>query len=299
MQNQENFGQVLPSINLENMDYTDHQMILTSPRSIQVCRQRGVDVKDLYFYNFYEFRDMHPELTSLNIEIQKSHYFHEQGVREVLLGELIRARRSLINSENEYHLKQREEKRRMEQNKRIKQKDKNLDINFKNNAKKDIEMTKKLQKKELFNLLETNLREAYLKRENELKLQLNENKKNDLLYEEKLRKQEQEKHKKFLEEQKQKKEKLMSEERLKIKKEYEIKEKKREEKEKQRIEYNKMRAEQKEQERKEKAERFKENLEYIEYRKKRNQEEKDLKEIEKQNNKKLMDQYKNERRIEK
>ena len=62
MKNPENFGQVLPSINLENMDYTDHQMILTSPRSIQVCRQNGIDVKDLYFYNFYEFREMHHEL---------------------------------------------------------------------------------------------------------------------------------------------------------------------------------------------------------------------------------------------
>ena len=223
MQIQENFGQVLPSINLENMDYTNHEMILTSPRSIQICRQKGVDVKDLYFYNFYEFREMHPELTSLNIEIQKSHYFHEQGVREVLLGELIRARRSLINSENEYHMKQREEKRKVEQNQRIKQKDKNKEMNFKNNAKKDIEMTKKKQKRELFNLLETNLREAYLKRENELKSQLNENKKNDLLYEEKMRKKEQEKHKQFLEEQKQKKEKIMLEERIKIKKEYEKK----------------------------------------------------------------------------
>ena len=88
MQNPENFGQALPSINLENMNYNDHQMILTSPRSIQVCRQNGVDIKDLYFYNFYEFREMHPELTSLNLEIQKSHYFHEQGIREVLVSKL-------------------------------------------------------------------------------------------------------------------------------------------------------------------------------------------------------------------
>ena len=122
LENSENFGQVLPSINLENMDYTDHQMILTSPRSITICRQRGVDIKDLYFYNFYEFREMHPELTSLNIEIQKSHYFHEQGVREALLGELIRERRKLINSENEYYLKQIEEKKKKEQKLRIQKK---------------------------------------------------------------------------------------------------------------------------------------------------------------------------------
>ena len=143
LENSENFGQVLPSINLENMDYTDHQMILTSPRSITICRQRGVDIKDLYFYNFYEFREKHPELTSLNIEIQKSHYFHEQGVREALLGELIRERRKLINSENEYYLKQIEEKKKKEQKLRIQKKEENTDMNFKNNAEKEIEMTKK------------------------------------------------------------------------------------------------------------------------------------------------------------
>ena len=70
------------------MDYNDYQMILTSLRSIQVCRQNGVDIKDLYIYKFYEFREMHPELTSLNLEIQKSHYFHELGIREVLVSKL-------------------------------------------------------------------------------------------------------------------------------------------------------------------------------------------------------------------
>ena len=260
MKNPENFGQVLPSINLENMDYTDHQMILTSPRSIQVCRQRGVDIKDLYFYNFYELREMHPELTSLNLEIQKSHYFHKQGVREVLLGELIRSRRALINSENEYYQKQQEEKRKKIQQERIKQKDKNKDIPLTKKGKNDIEVTKKKQKRELFNLLETNLREAYLKKENELKSKLEENKKNDLLYEEKMRQKEQEKHNKFMEEQRIRKEKMIENENLKIKKEYEEKEKIRKQKEKERILYNKMRKNQKEKERKEKAERFKENI---------------------------------------
>ena len=196
LENSENFGQVLPSINLENMDYTDHQMILTSPRSITICRQRGVDIKDLYFYNFYEFREMHPELTSLNIEIQKSHYFHEQGVRDALLGELKRERRKLINSENEYYLKQIEEKKKKEQKLRIQKKEENPDMNFKNNAEKEIEMTKKKHKKQLINILEANIREAYLKKERELISELEKNKKKDLIYEEKLRKKEQAKHKK-------------------------------------------------------------------------------------------------------
>ena len=293
-----NFGQVLPSINLENMDYSDHQMILTSPRSIQVCRQNGVDIKDLYFYNFYEFREMHPELTSLNIEIQKSHYFHEQGVREVLLSQLIRQRREIINTENEFQLKKQQEKKIIEQEKRIKQKDENPEKFFKIKAAKDIEVTKNKQKKQLFNILEANLREAYMKKEKELKSQLEENKKNDLLYEERMRQKEQEKHKKFLEEQKEIKEKMMLEEQRQLKFEYQQKEKIREQKERDRIYYNNMKTQEKEKERKEKAKRFKDNLEYIEHKKKRMQEEKEFKEKEKQYNKYLVDRYKKERRAE-
>ena len=149
MQKSENYGQALPSINLENIDYTNHEMILTSPRSIQICRQNGVDVKDLYFYNSYEFRKMHPELTSLNLEIQKSHYFHEQGVREVLIGKLIRQRRDLIAKENEYHLKQKDEKKKLEQEKRMKMKDENPEQFFKDKAANDIVVTKNKQKKQL------------------------------------------------------------------------------------------------------------------------------------------------------
>ena len=50
---------------------------------------------------------------------------------------------------------------------------------------------------------------------------MEENKKNDLLYEEKMRQKEQEKHKKFMEEQRIRKEKIIENENLKIKKEYE------------------------------------------------------------------------------
>ena len=291
----ENFGQALPSINLENMDYTNHQMILTSPHSIQVCRQNGVDIKDLYFYNFYEFREMHPELTSLNLEIQKSHYFHDQGVREVLVSKLIRQRRELINKENEYRLKQKEEKKKIEQEKRIKQKDENPEKFLKEKAANDVAVTKNKQKKQLFNILEANLREAYIKRENELKSQLEENKKNDLLFEEKIRKREQEKHKKFMEQQRQIKEKMMIEEQNNLKEEYEKKEQIRKQKEKERMAYYDMKKKQNEKEREEKAKRFKENMEFLEHKKMRLQEERQFKEKEKEYYKNFMDRNKKQR----
>ena len=52
MLNSQNVGQSLPSINFENMNYSDHKMIITSPRSLYICRKNNVDMTDLYYYTF-------------------------------------------------------------------------------------------------------------------------------------------------------------------------------------------------------------------------------------------------------
>ena len=94
MNNPQNYGQCLPSINLENINLHDHEMKLNSPRS-------------------------------LNIEIQQSHFFHEQGVREVLLGKLIRQRRELIDNERAEYIKLKEAKMEEEKKKKESEKKKN------------------------------------------------------------------------------------------------------------------------------------------------------------------------------
>ena len=122
MFNSEYVGQCLPSINLENMDYHDHQMIINSPRSLNICQKNNVDIKDLYFYNFYEFRNNNPEITSKNIDAQKHTYNQKEEARQLLLSKLIKERRELINNENALNLKQKKEnKETKEENKKQKE----------------------------------------------------------------------------------------------------------------------------------------------------------------------------------
>ena len=291
MFNSQYVGQSLPSINLENMNYSDHKMIINSPRSLNVCRQNNVDMTDLYYYDFHEFRMKHPELTSLNIDIQQSHYFHEQAARELLLTKLIRERRELINNENELYLKQKEEKKEKKKKQKELEKKKN-----KSKPLSEVEKTREKKKRELFNELESRLREAYKKKENELKTKLEENKKNDLLLEEKIRRKEEEEHKKFLEKERIKKEKLMQEKQERTRYEYEIKEKIRKEKEKEKEKYNIMKKKEREKERKKKAENFERNLKNLENQKQLAHDEKERREKEKQDKKKLFDKYINDKR---
>ena len=110
----QNVGQSLPSINFENMNYRDHEMIINSPRSVHICQINHVNMDDLYFFNFFEYRQNHPEQASLDIQMQKSHYFHEEENRQLLLNKLIQQRRELINKENEFYKKQKEEEKEIE-----------------------------------------------------------------------------------------------------------------------------------------------------------------------------------------
>ena len=179
MNNSQELGQFLPSINLDNMDFRDHQMILTSPRSINICKKHGVDLEDLYFYNFYEFREMHPELNSLGIEIQKSHYFHDKEAREVLLSKLRKERKELIEKEYEMFIKQNKFQKEDIIQKEFQKKKNSKNLNLKNLPKNENERIREKEKRKLINMLEANLRTAYLQKENELKSELEKNKRND------------------------------------------------------------------------------------------------------------------------
>ena len=153
MFNNQYVGQSLPSINLENIDYKDHDMILTSPRSIYVCKQLNANMEDLYFYNFYEFRNSHPELLSLSIDKQKAHYFHLEQQRQILIDKLIKKRRELINQEHEKYKEQEKQKEII-----LKEMTKKQKVIKKPVQKGDI--TTEIEKNKLMAMLETNLRNA-------------------------------------------------------------------------------------------------------------------------------------------
>ena len=114
MFNTQNVGQILPSINLENIDYRDHKMILTSPRSLAICKQNNVNMEDLYFYNFFEYREIHPDIITLKVEQQHEHYESDKKYRENLISKLIQERRALIKKENEKNIEQKKNNEKTE-----------------------------------------------------------------------------------------------------------------------------------------------------------------------------------------
>lgn len=53
--------------------------MLFSPRSLEAMKRTGCELKDLYFLEFKQFRDAHPELITLPKEVQESRYeFYEK-----------------------------------------------------------------------------------------------------------------------------------------------------------------------------------------------------------------------------
>ena len=187
----------IPSINLENVDYKEKKMIINSPRSIFILQQNDICIDDLYFYDFNEYREMNPEIKSLNIELQYSHYLKDKNMREVLREKLIKERRNLIETLNKKNQEKKEESFLIPEKKLI--------SNKKSGKKKEKE-TKTLeeQKKELIQQLTVNLREAYLQGEEKLKSQFEKISKNEalLLDWENSRKEEENRHKKCLEKEK-------------------------------------------------------------------------------------------------
>ena len=289
MFNNQYVGQSLPSINLENIDYKDHEMILTSPRSIYVCKQLNANMEDLYFYNFYEFRNSHPELLSLSIDKQKAHYFHLEQQRQILIDQLIKKRREIINQEKEKYKAEEKQKEKI-----LKEMTKKQKVIKKPAQKGDI--TKEIEKNKLMAMLETNLRNAFLQKEEELRAELEERKAYDLDQLQRFYQKEKEKHDQYMEEGKRRRNEQMLENQRRIKDEYDKKEQEREQK----MLYNKMfkdeQAKRRNEENLKKLEDHKQKLKEEEEKRIQKYEDKKRENEEKQNNKELMDRFLAERR---
>ena len=289
MFNNQYVGQSLPSINLENIDYKDHDMILTSPRSLYVCKQLNANMEDLYFINFYEFRNSHPELLSLSIDKQKAHYFHLEQQRQILIDKLIKKRRELINQEQEKYKEQERQKEII-----LKEMTKKQKVIKKPTQKGDI--TKEIEKNKLMSMLETNLRNAFLQKEEELRKELEERKAYDLDQLQRFYQKEKEKHDQFMEEGRRRRNEQMLENQRRIKDEYDKKEEEREQK----MLYNKMfrdeQAKIRNEENLKKLEDHKQKLKEEEEKRIKKYEDKKRENEEKQYNKELMDTYLAERR---
>ena len=239
---------IKPTLNFENFDYTNHTAAINSPRSVSLMRESGILMQDLYFYNFYEYREMHPEIIPLSLEIQKSHFYHMQGIREDTLRKLIQERRDLIHKEetkqNNFSMNRSNVKKEQ-----LYQTSMSKCNNTTKSREKEIEKCKEKQKKELLSMVETQLRDAFMKQQNELKFQLEKEMMIDRERENLLRRKEEERYKAFLEQQRKEEEKRKAEEQKKIYAEYYRKEQEKRMLQEQKEIENKKKIEEKEKER--------------------------------------------------
>ena len=270
-------------INLENMDWRNHSMRISSPHSLHIMRENNIEMEELYLFDFFEFREKHPEIIPLNLEIQKSHYYNDLNIREEKLKILIKARRDLLFTEEtktslEDEFKENEEEK-MKKIRRDKLKKKN---------ENELERVKEKEKKELLNMLENQVRRAYIEKQNMLKMKLDEDKEMDKKEIELQRRKAQEKYNEYLKKQRILKEKREAEKQKKIYDEYYEKEQKKRKEQEIKEKENKRKAEEKEKIRLRKAEEFKIKTEEMEKKRIQKINEREEEMIRKENNRKIM-----------
>eukprot|EP00826_Nyctotherus_ovalis_P035036 TRINITY_DN2969_c0_g2_i1.p1 TRINITY_DN2969_c0_g2~~TRINITY_DN2969_c0_g2_i1.p1 ORF type:complete len:241 (-),score=21.36 TRINITY_DN2969_c0_g2_i1:184-906(-) len=86
-----------PPISLDNFDPLDRHKLITSPRSIEVCRVNGVPVSSLFHYTHEEIRSTIQPLMRNDLEYLKSKYIHAENKRFKLVVHLRSLRRKLIS----------------------------------------------------------------------------------------------------------------------------------------------------------------------------------------------------------
>lgn len=138
---------------------------------------------------------MHPELIPLSLEIQRNHYYHDEGVRKETINALIDVRRKetiikekkqtefIFNSTqpqeaNQFFLGQQEEEKRRENEANMTQ---NTSKSL-SNMMTDIERFKERQKQELLKMIENELRSACLQQQKDLKMIIKKEKAKDKEY---------------------------------------------------------------------------------------------------------------------
>ena len=129
-------------LSIEEIDFNNHNQILSSPRSLEACKQLGILPKELYFQSFNDYYLTHPEIMGLTKEIQKMRYDHVEKVRQNSI-ELIKEKRIEIIKDE---CKNQEEK--IEENEKVVTFEKQMNDIIKK-EKQNIDKLKRRQKNEI------------------------------------------------------------------------------------------------------------------------------------------------------
>ena len=84
-------------LNLEEVDFTNPEQKIKSPRSLNIISSLGLKPKDLYQISFQEFLNNNPDLKKLGKEIQNQRYQFYNQERENNINRCIQQRKEIIN----------------------------------------------------------------------------------------------------------------------------------------------------------------------------------------------------------
>ena len=93
-------------LNLEEVDFTNPEQKIKSPRSLNIISSLGLKPKDLYQISFQEFLNNNPDLKKLGKEIQNQRYQFYNQERENNINRCIQQRQELIKLTKKNKLKQ-------------------------------------------------------------------------------------------------------------------------------------------------------------------------------------------------
>ena len=71
-----------PYISIDNIDFQNQKQTLNSPRTLEACNQLGVEPEELYYHTLQEYINIHPEVLSLDKELQQYRYEHMEQYRK-------------------------------------------------------------------------------------------------------------------------------------------------------------------------------------------------------------------------
>ena len=72
---------------------------MNSPRSLEACRQLGINPQSLYYVKFKTFVRTHPEIIRLNEELQKKRFNNINKYREEMIASVIQKREEIIKEQ--------------------------------------------------------------------------------------------------------------------------------------------------------------------------------------------------------
>ena len=83
-------------ISIENCDFKNRKCRINSPRTLKICRSNGILIDELYYTDFKDYCELHPELTNLPGDMKKYRYDLIENFREKTINQIKEERRKLM-----------------------------------------------------------------------------------------------------------------------------------------------------------------------------------------------------------